>query len=270
MAVFKVTALINWGSQAGWSETFYKFGSLSSPYATINTTAVRNFLVKRAACLTNVANISIARISNVEDPRNVNRFRMNIQGALPSPSPSSANPDVVNLSILSTLTATTGSKRQYLQRGLCDLDVVGGSVTLASSGLPPFTQFWTELGNGNYYMRDLTDEAPKTIVGVAGLTGLVTATEALGFPQGQLVHVRTRVVGNGKSVNWTGRVSQTFGSTCYLKGWKWGDCSGGTISSVLENYSVIAPFTTQIPQRCRTRQTGRPFDLLRGRQPNRT
>jgi hypothetical protein len=268
MAIVKYQLLINWKQTAGWSEIYYKQVSDSdvSPNALLATG--RDLAQRRALVLTPVARIVGLRATNTNIPRVTTLQRLAIQGQN-TQILSSSGPDVVNVAILATMSSSLGGKRQFLMRGLLDDDVVDGDITLAQSGVGIFTTWFNFLGSGSFKIRDLQPGTPRPIGAVAGGTGQVDCSAAADFAVDDLVTLKTRTSGGGKKVNWTGRVLSTGPTVVQLRNYKWGDAFGGTLTKQTLAFGDIARFTVPFPQRARTRQTGRPFDLLRGRAASR-
>ena len=249
---------------AGWSELFYKQVSDSDVGPNALLAVGRDLAQRRALVLTPVANIVGLRATNVAFPRITTLQRLNIQGQN-TQILSSSGPDVVNVAVLATMSSSLGGKRQYLMRGLLDDDVVDGNITMAQSGIGIFTTWFNYLGSGSFRIRDLQPGTPFPIGAVDGGTGIVDCSAAAGFAPGDLVTLKTRTAGAGKKVNWTGVLLSTGPLVVQLKNYKWGNAFGGTITKQAVAYGDVARFTVPFPQRARTRQTGRPFDLLRGR-----
>jgi len=268
MGVKKFTLLINWGEVAGYTETYYRFVSTTGVGDEATAAEAREIVNRRALVLTPFAVIIGVRASAVTAPKVVQLIKLAVRGQNTGTF-SSPSPDIVQVAILATMSSNLGGKRQFLQRGLIDNDVVNGQITLASSGVAKFNGWFAFLSDGSFRMRDLTPIVTGIVDNVNGATGVLTKGVAGDFPEGSLVVVSTHVAGNGKRVRWTGKVLKQDGVALTLKNWRWGNCTGGTVTSQTESFGTIAPFIVPFPQRARIRQTGRPFDLLHGRQSNR-
>jgi len=264
MAILKLQLLINWKQTAGWSEIYYKQVSGSDVGPNAMLAVGRDLAQRRSLVLTPVATIVGLRATNVDFPRVTTLQRLAIAGQNTQVL-SSSGPDVVNVAILATMSSSLGGKRQFLMRGLLDDDVVDGNITLAQSGVGIFTTWFNFLGSGNFKIRDLQPGTPRPIGAVDGGTGIVDCSAAADFAVGDLVTLKSRTAGAGKKVNWTGLVLSTGPLVVQLKNYKWGNAFGGTLTKQTVAYGDVARFTVPFPQRARTRQTGRPFDLLRGR-----
>jgi len=264
MATIKYQLLINWGSVAGCSEIYYKtVGSLSvTPSEQLEVG--RDLCRRRSLVLTPKATILALRATDVTLPRITTLQRVNIQGQN-TQILSSSQADVPNLAILATMNSSLGGKRQFLMRGLLDDDVVDGQITLAQSGTGIFTTWFNFLGTGFFLIRDLQNGIVRSITSIDGSTQTVSCASAADFSVGDLVTISSRTAGNGKRVRWTGKILGVGPLLLQLNGYKWGNTTGGTITKVTVQYGTVGRFTVPFPQRCRTRQTGRPFDLLRGR-----
>jgi len=264
MAVIKMQLLINWGSVAGWSEIYYKeiSGSTVSPADQLE--AGRQLAQRRALVLTPKAQIIALRTTDVLLPRVTTLQRLAINGQN-TQILSSSGPDVPNLAIMATMNSSEGGKRKFLMRGLLDDDVVDGVITLAQSGTGIFNAWWNYLGSGAWRIRDLVPGIQRAVTSVDGATGAISIATAADFSVGDLVTLVSRTAGNGKRIRWTGKILGVGPALLLLKGYKWGNATGGTLTKQTVQYGTIGRFSVPIPQRCRTRQTGRPFDLLRGR-----
>jgi len=268
MTIIKFQLLINWKTTAGWSEIYYKQVSDGTIGPNEQLAVGRDLGQRRALVLTPVARIIGIRCTNVDFPRITTLGRVAIQGQNTQVL-SSSGPDVVNVAILATMSSSLGGKRQFLQRGLLDDDVVDGEITMAQSGVGIFTTWFNHLGNGSFRIRDLQPGVPKTVLSVDGAAGVVACPSAADFTVGSLVTLVTRTAGNGKRVRWTGRVQGIGPAVVQLANYKWGNATGGTLTTQTPAFGTINRFVVPFPQRARTRQTGRPFDLLRGRATRR-
>lgn len=265
MAIIKFQLLINWKQTAGWSEIYYKQVSDSDVGPNAQLAVGRDLAQRRALVLTPVARIIGLRATNVAFPKVTTLQRLAIQGQN-TQLLSTSGPDVVNIAILATMSSSLGGKRQFLMRGLLDDDVVDGDITLAQSGVGIFTTWFNFLGSGSFRIRDLQPGTPLPIGAVDGGTGIVDCSGAAAFAVDDLVTLKTRVAGGGKRIDWTGRVLSTGPAVVQLRNYRWGNAFGGTLTKQTLAFGDVARFTVPFPQRARTRQTGRPFDLLRGRQ----
>jgi len=268
VTILKIQMLINWKTTAGWSEIYYKSVSGSEVGPNSQQEVARDLAQRRALVLTPVARIIGLRTTNTDFPRITTLGRVAIQGQN-TQILSSSGPDVVNVAILATMSSDLGGKRQFLQRGLLDDDVVNGEITMAQSGTGIFTTWFNHLGNGTFRIRDLQPGTPRVVTSVDGVTGVVTVANADTFAINDLVTLVTKTSGNGKRVRWTGKVINTGAGVVTLGNYKWGNGTGGTLTKQTVNYGTVNRFRVPFPQRARTRQTGRPFDLLRGRQTRR-
>lgn len=268
MTIIKYQLLINWKQTAGWSEIYYKFINPGDVSVAAQREAGLDLARRRSLVLTPVARIVGIRATDVDFPRVTTLFRTAINGQN-TQTLSSSGPDVVNVAILATMSSSLGGKRQFLQRGLLDDDVISGEITLAQSGQGIFTTWFNHLGQGTYRIRDLVPGATATVVSVDGTLGQITIQAGAAFDEGDLVTLKTHTVGNGKRVYWTGKLRGASATVLQMVGYKWGDASGGVVTKQTVGYGVIGRFSVPFPQRARTRQTGRPFDLLRGRAANR-
>lgn len=268
MTVIKYQLLINWKTTAGWSEIFYKFISPGDVSVAAQREVGLDLARRRALVLTPVARIVGIRATNVDTPRITTLFRTAVQGQNTQVL-STSGPDVVNVAILATMSSSLGGKRQFLQRGLLDDDVISGEITLAQSGQGIFTTWFNHLGNGTFKMRDLQPGVVGTVSSVDGQLQQVSTLQGASFATGDLVTLKTHTAGNGKRVYWTGKVLGASPTVVQLIGYKWGNATGGTLTKQTVGYGDIGRFNVPFPQRARTRQTGRPFDLLRGRAANR-
>jgi len=264
MATIKAQLLINWGSVAGWSEIYYKELSGGTVPISEQVEFGVDIARRRALVLTPKCMILAVRLTDVALPRVTTLRRLAIPGQN-TQILSSSGPDIPNVAILATMSSSAGGKRQFLQRGLLDDDVVDGYITLAQSGTGIFTTWFNHLGNGSYRIRDLVPGTPRAVASVDGATGIVSCAEAATFAQNDLVSLKSRTAGNGKRVYWTGRVLGVGPGIVQLANFKWGNTTGGTLTKQTITWGVVGRFAVPFPQRARTRQTGRPFDLLRGR-----
>lgn len=264
MTIVKFQLLINWKQTAGWSEIYYKYTSGGDVSGNALLEVGRDLARRRSLVLTPVARIVGLRATNTDFPKVTYLQRLAIQGQN-TQILSSSGPDVVNVAILATMNSSLGGKRQFLMRGLLDDDVVDGEITLAQSGVGIFTTWFNFLGSGSFRIRDLQPGTAFPIGDVDGGTGIVDCAAAASFAAGDLVVLKTRNAGAGKRVNWTGRVLGVGPATVQLANYSWGNAFGGTLTKQTLAFGEIGRFTVPFPQRARTRQTGRPFDLLRGR-----
>lgn len=271
MVAFKYTFLFDWQSRAGWTETFYKetASSTGQQIAGINADS---WAAARARCLTAAASIIAVRVTPTNDPRNTTLFSIKKKGALGQGLIlNNISPDVVNDAQLTTLTSTSGVKRQYLIRGMDDNDIENGLITYGANGIAVMNRFLNFLVNQGWAMRDFVSSGQVAMTALDGATGIVTCDPIAGLGVGDIVVVNGRHVGNGKKVRWQGKV-KTFGAgTITLKGYKFGSLAGpGTIEKITANYPTFQSHFEPDPNWARTRQTGRPFNLPRGRAPKKT
>ena len=272
MAVIKFTFLFNWRSRSGWSETFYRDLTSFADLADGNVTRIsRNIATKRAGCLTVNAIIQAVRVSNTSTPNIVRVIQLNMPGTLGSFfGDATTNSDVVNVALLSNLVGASGARRSYMLRGLPDADVVNGQVTFARFGQGPYTEWFTELTNGSYRIRDNIKGVPFAVVDITGATGILTTVAPPPWPANQALLIRTRTVGNGKKISWTGKTIATGANTTTLRNWKYGDAQAGISFALTPTYTPITDSVITEPKWARTRKTGRPSDLSRGRVAKRT
>jgi len=270
MAVLKFTWLINWQERAGFTEAFYKtIGGTIVP-AQIETLA-RGWATKRAACLTVDARILSCRVSDVLNPRRVQIVNIGLQGTAGIGILLDVfHPDVVNVCQFITFNSAGESPRYYHQRGLPDGDVVDGKVTFAENGRAIYNRFWNFMVTNDWEMRDFTKSNMKTVASIDGVSKEATLTNAAGFAEGDLILIQTRQAGNGLKRSWQGKISYINGVILGLKGYRFGDCSGGQVWKLTATYPVLSSFALPEPNWARTRQTGRPFGLPRGRAPKKT
>lgn len=268
MAAFKYTFLFDWQQRAGWSETFYKETGSGTGEA---TALARAWGTNRQKVLTAAATILAARITPTNDPRNTTLFPLGLKGALGQGIiVDNIQPDVVNVAQLSTLTASTGQKRQYLIRGLDDRDVVDGQITYAQNGVAIMNRWLNFLVSSAWQMRDYIPGVPAAVNLVDGVSGIVTGGAIAGIAVNDIVVMNTRTTGGGKKVHWQGRVKEVGVGQITLRNYKFGDAAGGQIVKVVASYPAFTQHFEPIPNWARTRQTGRPFNLPRGRAPKRT
>jgi hypothetical protein len=270
MAILKCTFCFNWQSRAGWTETFY--GNFNgSPSPTQVAAAVSQWAAERARVLTANATILFCRSSDVTTPRKVKITYLAVKGTLGAGLIlNNIQPDVVNVAQLVSFNSTGDSRRFYLQRGLDDRDVVDGKITYEQNGLARSRRFWDFLKNDNWSMRDFTKSDQIAVSTVDGRLKTLTAGAAIPWANNSLILIESRTVGNGLKVRWQGRMFAKNGQICQLKGYRFGDTEGGVASLLTPTYPDLQDWTIPEPNWARTRQTGRPFDLPRGRAPKRT
>lgn len=260
----KYTIQFNWLSSRGWTETFYTTASTAIADPAV-TDFVKVMAAKRAACLSNKATILSCRVSDPAAPALVRGVEVNVTGTAGNGFVSTDGTDVVNLAALVNFFSATGVRRSYLMRGLTDADVVGGELTCAFTGRPAYNRWWDWVSK-NTAVRDVVNGPFKDVATVSGL-GLITTAVALGAAANNVVLVKSRTAGNGPKVRASGVVQSAPGAlTVQLKRWTRGDCVGGQACLTTVEYRAFTSFSLVQPPLVRTRQTGHPFGLLRGRQ----
>lgn len=270
MADFKYTFLFDWQRRAGWTETFYKTVS-GTPAAGALLGNATQWASERARVLTGSATILAARVSDVLTPRAVRLFPLGVKGALGTGLVlDNLQPDVVNVAQLITFNSAGEERRFYLQRGLDDRDVNDGIIDYSENGVARTNRWCNYLSNSAWSMRDFVKSNQQTITSIDGESGACTLVNAAGFATGDLVLVASRTAGNGLKVRWQGKLSGVAGQTVILKGYRYGNADGGNIWKLTATYTDLTEFSRPNPNWARTRQTGRPFNLPRGRAPKRT
>jgi hypothetical protein len=272
MAILKMTFLVNFQDRAGWSETHYRTLSGIPDLGDGNIARiVRATATRRAGCLSGRCSIRACRVSYTDTPASVRLVQINQPGALINNAlTTNGGPDVPNVSLLTTLVGTNGTRRAYFLRGLADGDVVDAQVTFARFGQGPYTAWFNELAAGQYNIRDQVNGVATGVVSIAGSTGIMTTVGPTGYPADQVVLVKTRNAGNGKRITWTGRAFSNDGVSVQLRNWRYGNAEGGTIRALTTVFRQITDAVQNEPRWARTRKTGRPGDLSRGRVSNRS
>jgi len=261
----KYTLQINWGENRGWSETFYT-ESAASPSSTEASTFARALARARAGCLTNGAVILACRISNPQAPAVVVGLELNLPGVAGNGSLSTDPTDVAALAVLINLYGVNGTRRSFLQRGLTDADVVRGKMTFAYSTRRPYNTFWNLISSSAFAIRNTTNGPFKDITTVSG-NGVLTTSVVFAAVEGETVVIKTRSAGNGPKVRSLNKIQSVLGPSSFLlKDWKRGNCEGGQVALQTVNYETMSSYSLSQPAFVRTRQTGHPFGLLRGRQ----
>jgi len=264
----KYTMMFNWQDSRGWTESFYAISS-QTPSSPAAVEYARDLAAKRLPTLTAGAILLAVRISDYNNPRIINKIEIGRYGTSGKKRESTPGPDVVNLAALVNFYGGNGERRSFLQRGLCDGDVVDGELTFAATGRRPFDTFWGHVVE-RYGLEDTTNGEFHNIETV-GQDGMVTTANAHGLEAGDYVSIITRTAGNGLKVRVRGIVETVAADDVFfLKNWKYGTCSTGKMCKLTYTINAFSSYALSQPALCRTRQTGRPFGLLRGRQSNRT
>jgi hypothetical protein len=266
MATAKFSFLINWGARAGWSENWYKaVGAVAN-----NTEIQANVLLyarRRIACLSRFATIIACRVTDVAIPKKSVIVTVDLMGTLGRPGDlESPDADVPNIAQQIIFSTNGEENRIFLQRGLDDRDVVQGKVTYAQNGIAASNRFWTLLQDDGWQMRDMQKSLRREVLGVDGTSGVLTAAAALGYAENDIVVVNSHHIGNGKRIRWQGKIINVAGATGKLKNYKFGSLSGGEVFKLTPFYADLMEFQTPSPNWAKTRHTGRPFFLSRGRQ----
>lgn len=268
MPNFKFTFGFNWETRAGWTENWYRaYGGTPSRDAI--QADVLAYCNRRARMLVRGAKIEYCRVSDVATPRKVMMFSLRFNGTLGRIPDGGAPPDddVPNLGQLVKFTSTGQEDRYAIFRGLDDRDIVSGIIDYGQNGRGATNLFCAFLIAQNWLMRDMQKSLRRELVGIDGATGVITAAAALGYAENDIVVVQTRIAGNGKKLRWQGKIINVNGATGKLKNYKWGDTEGGEIHKLTALYPNFTDFQFPGPNYARTRQTGRPSPLSRGRQP---
>lgn len=270
MPNYKFTWKIDWNRRAGWTESFYRSTS-GTPGTNELRDHARTWASNRARVLTAAATIQACRISDVTIPRAVQIVGLTNRGALGSGLVfENIQPDVVNVAQLVTFNSTASIPRYYLQRGLDDRDVIDGQITYAENGKGPSTRFWNYVQSDDWRMRDLVKSTTKALTLVNGATKIAIATNWVGYAENSLVLVESRTSGNGLKMRWQGKVDNIDDNEARLKGYRFGNAEGGTVSLLTATFPNLTEWSLPSPNWARTRETGRPFDLSRGRASKRT
>ncbi len=260
--------LINWGSRSGFSEEF-TFESPTTPSPGSQTDVVATALGNaRAGCLTRAARIVGCRVFDPFLPRVVRPVRLDLPGVLGSSiSPlGNTGPDPATTARLIRFTASNGSTRNYLMRGLPDGDVQDGRFTAAASGHGPYESFLNLVGGPT--SRILSNSL--TLLGdfgsITGSTGFLSGPLGVVYTANQLILVKTRVAGHGCRIYWIGRTASGGTGNAVLRGWHRGNTEGGQVFAVSRVLVSVSTRTSPVPDYTRTRATGKPFFLPRGRR----
>lgn len=266
MSIIKCTMRINWGSTRGWSESFYLNDT------TINEPNLKKWMEEwarvRAGALAKKCTILDVRVSDVAAPNVVRSFEMNLLGTF-DPAPAAGGSDPAMLAILFNYNGTSGVRRSFLNRGIPDSSCLDGYLTVAAGNDPAF-KAWLNYPLNWFSIRDVTNDAKKDVVNVSGDSRIVETAAAHGYAVGQMVIVKTRVEGGGEKVRATYQIESIVSPTQFrLKKWSYGNCIGGTVNGYGITWSPITTASIVRPALVRTRQTGLPFGLLRGRRSNR-
>lgn len=266
MATAKFSFLINWDSRAGWSENWYKAVGAVSNNTEINANVLL-YARRRVACLSRLATIVACRVTDVAVPKKTVLINVDLMGVLGRAGDLvSPDADVPNLAQQVRFQTNGEEVRTFLQRGLDDRDIVAGKITFDQNGIAPFNRFWTLLTDDGWMMRDMIKSNRREVITVDGTSGVVTAAAALGYAENTLVLVNSHHTGNGKRVTWQGKIINVNGINGKLKNYKFGSLTGGEIWQLTPTYADLMEFQIPAPNWCKTRQTGRPFFLSRGRQ----
>jgi len=259
--------LVNWKDRAGWSENWYKPAAALAPSNEVGG-IVRDYVNRRIGCLVRDATILACRVTDPLQPKKAVIIQVNEMGTLGRVGDhANPDPDVPNIAQQVKFETNGEQPRFFLQRGLDDRDVVGGIVTFAQNGQPVFSRFWNMLINDGWQMRDMQKTNRREVTTVSGSTGVMTATAALPYGNNQLVVVNSRTAGNGKRRYWVGKITNIAGATGKLVNYKFGNLEGGDVFQLDPFYAALLSFQIPVPNWAKTRQTGRPFFLSRGRQP---
>lgn len=270
MATFKFTFLFDWQSRAGWTETWYSTVG-GTPPSNFRVLKAESYANARAKVLTNGATILSCRVSEVTTPRAVSIVMLGLKGALGQGIIfNDKETDVVNLAQLVSFNSVGDERRHFLQRGLDDRDIVEGQITYIENGMAKSRRFWDFLRDNSWSMKDYIKSAMQPISSVNGSTKKVLVTDGTAYPAGSVVLVNSRTAGNGLRMDWQGKVKSTVGNLVELQGYRYGDAVGGFIWLLTPSYPDLTEWVIPTPNWCRTRQTGRPFNLPRGRAPKRT
>jgi hypothetical protein len=264
MAARKMTLLINWGENAGWSETYYFADTGGTRTSADKLQECRVLANARATVLCSNATIVGVRWSLSSDPKKVFLAKPNVVGALTNLL-TQTKTDAPTSALLIAMSGATGAKRNFLQRGLIDDDIKSGIITMEQSGIARWNQWLLFLSSRGMVIRDTVDEPGSAILHIDGETMVMTLSNAPAYVPGETIHIVTNNSGGGKRVDWRGTVISVLDKLVQLKNFHWGDCAGGLSHRMIVTYTEIIGFSMPIPQRQRTRQTGRPFGLLRGR-----
>lgn len=270
MATFKFTYLFDWQRRAGWTETWYSTPSGTPPtdFQNLKATSYAN---QRKTVLTNQATILACRVSEVTEPRKVKIVMLGMKGALGQGFVvDDKEPDVVNVAQLVSFDSVGEERRHFLQRGLDDRDVNEGVIDYDHNGMARSRRFWDFIRDNQWSMKDYIKTNKQQIVGVTGSDKIVQVANGAAFKESDIVLVKSRTVGNGLRMNWQGKVESVAGNLVKLKGYRYGDASEGHIWLLSPTYPDLGAWVIPTPNWARTRQTGRPFGLPRGRAPKRT
>jgi hypothetical protein len=263
----KITLQFNWKETRGWTESYYDVSEtpLAADFLTDKTQRIAR---ARAACLTRGATILSGRLSNPANPALVRSVELGYPGAGGTAGFGAGKADVVNLAILVNFFSNDGVRRSLLQRGIPDNDITEGIVDFGDTGRGPYNRFW-QLIAGTTGLADTLNGPKIDLVSVAGSGTIVTAA-AHGLAVGDKVLINSRSSGNGPKV-YAKAIVQTVDDATHLtlKKWTRGNCSLGQICKVTTSYVGFSSYQVPNPIYARTRQTGHPFGLLRGRQSTR-
>jgi len=270
MATIKFTFLFDWQRRCGWSETFYHTISASESNQEIQQQAQR-WAAERVRVMTGSATLLSARCSDIATPRKVTIVELGLKGALGVGIVlNNLQPDVVNIAQFVTFNSEGEERRFYLMRGLDDRDVNDGIIDFLVNGKSRYTRFFNFLQSAGWRMKDFTKSDQTNVIAIDGETRSVDIGNAAAFNRDDIVLIQSRTAGQGLKLRWQGRVETKVANILTLKGYHQGNAEGGKIFRLTATYPDLTSWAMKEPNWARTRQTGRPFDLPRGRAPKKT
>jgi len=269
MPTYRIVIRIqNFLNKRSYSEQFYASNLAYAGVDDIPLATIRGIGVARAQCLVATNGIPVIRVNDVDTPKIVRNFPVNLVGALPGLAlPGRSAQDVVNVSRYVTLNAANGSVSRYLQRGCLDSDVVGGEFTFATSGPAPYDNWLRYLKVFPLQLRGSSFGAPQAIATI-GPAGIVLPAGGIAPANGQILNIKTQISGPGPKLNVRAKVVSSNGLNVSLGRWIWGNCTGGNFRVVGYTYGNIISFDNSQTE-ARTRKTGGPISKFRGRRSSR-
>lgn len=273
MPTLRFVHRFHWREVAGWSEEVFYTGTLNLADAGTEGYAKGRALL-RAGFMSKDCVVIDCLVNDVTNPSVVRTINCNTVGITGPGGPNADHQSETPLaSVRAKVSSNDGPPRVYHFRGLADSDCNNGRVTWNQSGPEAFNEYMRILTDGGECVQKAVFDPEVPVIGTNDKNSRKIEVSALpaDIAVGDLVRVKTQVVGNGPRVRYVGRVKSfaaaSSGAYAYVEvsSWTHGQCKDGLLCLFEYEYKEHNAWSTYSPNYIVYKKTGRPFSPFRGR-----
>jgi len=251
----------NKNNQRSWSDSFYK--TFSAFDSAIIEPKLREIAQARATALVLSNTVVDITYWDVAVPSARTIIEVNLPGVIGDFGGANGAQDLAPAARMISLSSGVGKARQYLQRGICDADMVGGDFSPRPVAAPLYQSWITKIIAEQLQLRRSVFIEPAALLTVTQ-TVLTTVGAAPAWPKGSILSVRTRVAGNGPRISSRVLSRGVPAVNAVPVSWAEGNCEGGDVRRVQYAYDNIVVASPRVIGR--TRKTGGPISRFRGKR----